>query len=132
MKAQVKKMPGGVRRGWGVYSAGVLLEGGFFYRINAQDAADRLNRPIVTVGDVRDEKRRADARIEARDAKREQVKQAQAAQDEAYTLSQSKHTDAAYAASHAAADRMLGGGRCPDCGEQGERKGHQACQYPQD
>lgn len=22
--------------------------------------------------------------------------------------------------------------RCPDCGEVGERKGHQTCQYPQD
>lgn len=22
--------------------------------------------------------------------------------------------------------------RCPDCGEPGERKGHQTCQYPQD
>ncbi len=22
--------------------------------------------------------------------------------------------------------------RCPDCGEEGERKGHQACQYPRD
>ena len=23
-------------------------------------------------------------------------------------------------------------GHCPDCGEPGERKGHQTCQYPQD
>ena len=28
--------------------------------------------------------------------------------------------------------RLVARGRCPDCGKQGERKGHQDCQYPQD
>jgi hypothetical protein len=27
-------------------------------------------------------------------------------------------------------EQPLGGSRCPDCGQPGERKGHQTCQYP--
>jgi hypothetical protein len=27
-------------------------------------------------------------------------------------------------------NRLVARGRCPDCGKQGERKGHQDCQYP--